>query len=265
MKTQTIGRALIASVMLLAAGNVSAHITYGGRDFGVLQGGNVGQSVPLTVTTISSDFGWAAATDEDFGDSHRTRAFRFNLANAGIVTLSVQATSAGFLPGFSIYSGLSHVSPNASAHDSSQLSLDYLATLGGPTKKGALVALGDWAVGNDPVYNTPGDPLSGIAIAASLRYFNYIGNAADGTTGNYGFAAGINGDGLADGFVTGTFNLAAGDYSIFVGGANLASENPGPTWTNYSSNLTLSVIPEPSSVVLSGLAGLGLVLRRRRA
>lgn len=254
----------IACIALIATGGASAHITYGGRDFGVLQGGNVGESIPLTVTTISSDFGWAAATDADFGDSHRTRAFRFNLASAGIVTLSVQATTVGFLPGFSIYSGLSHLAPNANAHDGTQATLDYLATLGGPAKKGALVALGDWAVGNDPIYNTPGDSNSGVAIAASLRYFDYIGNAADGTSANYGFAAGINGDGVADGFVTGTFNLPAGDYSIFLGGANLAGENPGPTWPAHGANLTLTVVPEPSGVLLLGISGLGLVLRRRR-
>lgn len=262
MKYQSISLACIA---LLASGNASAHITYTGRDFGVIQGGNVGQSVPLTVTNISSDFGWAAATDADFGDSHRTRAFRFNLANAGIVTLAVQATTVGFLPGFSIYTGLSHLAPNANAHDGAQVSLDYLATLGGPIKKGALVALDDWAIGNNPIYNTPGDPLSGISVAASLRLFDYIGNAADGTSANYGFAAGINGDGVADGFVTGTFNLAAGDYSIFLGGANLASENPGPTYPAHGANLTLSVIPEPSSTLLVALSGLGLALRRRRA
>ena len=264
MKSRPIKSLYIVAGVLLGAIDASAHITYNGRDFGVIQGGNVGQSIPLTVSTISSDFGWAAATDANYGDSHRTRAFRFYLANAGIVTLGVQATTAGFLPGFSIYSGLAHLAPSASSHDGSQASLDYLGSLGSPTKVGALFALGNWAVGNDPVYNTAGEPSSGTSMPASLRYLTYIGNAADGSTANYGSAEGIHGDGVADGFVTGSFNLPAGDYSIFLGGANLASESTGPTFPSHGAGLTLSVIPEPSSALLIVLTGIGLVVRRRR-
>lgn len=252
----------IACFALSIAGRASAHISYTGRNFGVLQGGNTAESATITIANISSDFGWAASTDANYGDSHRTRAFRFQLASAGIVTLAVQATGGGFLPGFSVYSGLSHVAPELLAHDATEASLDYLATLSGPAKLGALFGLGDWAIGNDPVYNTPGDPSSGVAVAASLRYFDYVGNAADGTTANHGIAAGINGDGAADGFVTGTFNLLAGDYSIFVGGANLAGEGPGP-YPIYGSIVTVSVIPEPSSALLIALSG--LTWRRRRA
>jgi hypothetical protein len=262
MKTNKTTAAFVASLAILAAGQASAHITYSSRDFGTFAGGRNYQSVSISSNNISSDFGWAAATDDNFGDSHRTRAYRFNLASPGTVTLTVQSVTSGFLPGFTIYSGLSHLAPNAPAHDAALASLNYLGTLPGPTKVGALFALGDWAIGNDPVYNTPNDPLSGIAVAASLRYFGYLGNAADGTTANYGFAAGINGDGVADGFVTGSFDLAAGDYSIFVGGANLAGE--GPVYSNQAANLTLTVIPEPSGSLLLGLAGTGLALRRRR-
>jgi hypothetical protein len=263
MKTNKAITAFAASLTILAIEQAHAHIGYGGRDFGVYTGGGNYQTGTISVTNISSDFGWAAATDANYGDTHRTRAFRFNLASPGTVVLTVQG-GAGLLPGVSLYSGLAHLSPNAAAHDSAVLSVSYLSGLPGPTKVGALNALDDWAIGNDPVYNTPNDPLSGVAIAASLRYFDYIGHVADGTSANYGFAAGINGDGVADGFVTGSFDLPAGDYSFFVGGANLASESPGPTWAPFGATVSVTAIPEPSGALLIGMAGLGLVLRRRR-
>lgn len=158
--------------------------------------------------------------------------------------------------------------PVALAHDSSALSLEILGELSGPLKAGALFGLGNWEIGNDPAYNIPGDTLSSITVAASRRSFSYMGNTADGTSGNYGVAAGINGDGIADGFVTGTFSLPAGYYSVFVGGANISTEGPPPaipvTYANYASTLTLSTIPEPSNCLLIGLTGLGLAFLRRR-
>jgi hypothetical protein len=58
-----------------------------------------------------------------------------------------------------------------------------------------------------------------------LASFTYIGHAADGTAANFGNAPGIEGDGTADGFLTATFlDLAPGDYSFFVGGADYASQ-----------------------------------------
>ncbi len=260
MKTRTIA----ASLVILAIGQAHAHIGYGGRDFGTYNGGdNYQTKPPITISNISSDFGWAAATDADFGDSHRTRAFRFNLASPGIIVLTLVG-GAGFLPGLSLYGGLGHLAPEQGSHDSAVLSQQYLAGLPGPTKTGSLNALGDWAIGNDPSYNTPLDPLSGVLYAASLKYFDYIGHVADGTSANYGFAPGTNGDGVADGFVTATFDLAAGDYSFFVGGANLASESPGPTWPAYGATVSLTVIPEPSGMLLLGISALGMVICRRR-
>jgi hypothetical protein len=252
-----------AAFAVLAIGQAHAHIGYGGRDFGVYAGGGNYQTGMISVSNISSDFGWAAATDANFGDSHRTRAFRFNLASPGTVILTVQG-GVGFLPGVSLYGGLGHLAPFQGSHDSAVLSQAYLAGLPGPVKVGAFNALDDWAIGNDPTYAVPGDPLSGVVHEASLRYFDYVGHVADGTSANYGLVPGINGDGIADGYVTASFDLAAGDYSFFVGGANLASESPGPTWAAYGATVSLTAIPEPSGGLLIGMAGLGLVLRRRR-
>lgn len=263
MKTNKTIAALAASLTILAIGQAHAHIGYSGRDFGVYAGGENYQTGTISVTNISSDFGWAAATDANFGDSHRTRAFRFNLASPGTVILSIQG-GVGFLPGVSVYGGLGHLAPEQGSHDSALLSQSYLADLPGPTKVGSMNALDDWAIGNDPTYNIPLDPLSGVLYPASLKSFDYFGNVADGTSANYGSAAGINGDGVADGFVTGSFALPAGDYSFFVGGANLASESPGPTWAPFGATVSVTVIPEPSGSMLVVLSGMGLVMRRRR-
>jgi hypothetical protein len=262
MKT-TVSIPLLIAVTL---GTASAHISYTNRDLGTFSPGN-----EMTSSTksgnISSTFGWAYSTDDDLGDSHRNRAFRFTLLNPGQVMISVQRTGIGniLLPALTVYSGLSHLPPDALAHDSSALSLTHLASLGGTQpKQGAFNALGGWSIGNDDVYNTPGEPLSGIAVPASLRSFVYQGNAADGTSANFGSAVGINGDGLADGFVSGTFNLPAGDFTIMVGGAEYLTTPPGGTYTSYAANVTLSVIPEPSSAIMGLGALLAFACRRQR-
>jgi hypothetical protein len=169
-----------------------------------------------------------------------------------------------FLPAFSLFSGLAQGSPEALAHDSSNLSV---ASRPGGTE-GSFRSLTDWSIGNDPTYNTAGDPTSGVLYAARLAYFTYIGHAADGTSANFGNAAGIVGDGTADGFVTATFSgLVAGDYSLFVGGANYslqATEGP-TTFPTYGANVTVGLVPEPSTsfLLLGGAAFLGLLRRRR--
>lgn len=260
--------ASIIIMSALAGGSASlGHITYTGRDFGVLSPGYETTSVTKS-GSISSTFGWAYSADADYGDSHRNRAFRFTLATAGQITLSVQRTGAEniLLPALSIYSGLAHIAPDALDHDATPLSVAYLTGLFGPgVAQGSFNALGDWAIGNDDVYNTPGDPLSGVAVPASLSFFTYMGNAADGDSSNYGSAAGIHGDGIADGFVTASFNLPAGDYTIMVGGAEMYSGDlPAGPYTSYAADVTLSVIPEPSVALLAVVAGMGWVLRRRR-
>jgi hypothetical protein len=109
----------------------------------------------------------------------------------------------------------------ALAHDSSALSVSSR----GNSTEGSFRALVDWSIANDPTYVTAGNADSGILILARLASFTYIGHAADGTAANFGNAPGIEGDGTADGFLTATFlDLAPGDYSFFVGGADYAAQ-----------------------------------------
>ena len=260
---------LMACGILAIAGNKAlAHVGYSGRDFGTLMynSDGSGKTVTIATQTISSGFGWADATDTDWGDSHRGRFFRFTLSEAGDVQITAQRYDllGTFLPAFSLYSGLGQLSPEQGGHDSATFSINNRPV----GTEGSLRALGNWSIGNDPTYNTAGDPTSGILYAPRLAYFTYIGHAADGTSANFGNAAGINGDGFADGFVTASFSgLSAGEYSFFVGGANYALQaTEGPTaFPTYGANVTVGLVPEPSTgFLLLGGAALLALLRRRK-
>jgi len=126
-----------AATALLLAGSVhpvEAHISYSGRDFGTVTTGST-----IAGQAVSSSFGWADATDLNWGDSHRMRAYRFTLAAPTSVTITAQrqnltiGTATGqqtgghdvLLPAFSLYAGLSHPS-SPLAHDNSTLSVEWL-------------------------------------------------------------------------------------------------------------------------------------------
>ena len=265
---------LVACTVLAIAGTKAlAHVGYSGRDFGTLMYNSDGSSKTVTIATqtISSGFGWADATDTDWGDSHRGRFFRFTLSGTGDVQITAQrnllgtGTTGTLLPAFSLYSGLGQLAPEQGGHDSAQYSIDNRQV----GTEGSLRALGNWSIGNDPTYNTAGNPTSGILYAPRLAFFNYIGNAADGNSANYGTAAGIFGDGTADGYLTATFTgLAAGDYSLWVGGANygLQTVETGPsTFPTYGVTVTAALVPEPStgSLLLGGVTLLTLLRRSR--
>ena len=255
--------------------NASAHISYTNRNFGTLVIGAPASSI--NNQTMSSAFGWADATDSDWGDSHRGRFFRFTLSTTASVMVSVQRNSSGtgtvetFLPGISVYSGLAQRANNegvdqggtfrteALAHDGAALSVSARGSA-----EGSLQTLANFSIGNDPTYVVAGNQTSGILIPARLANFTYIGHAADGTSDNFGNVPGINGDGNADGFVTATFNdLAAGDYSLFVGGANYAAQltETGPTYPTYGVNVSVQAVPEPSTWALIAL-GFGFLAWR---
>ena len=267
----------VASAVLIGAGqNASAHISYSGRNFGTLEVG--GGAVVIGNQTISSSFGWADATDSDWGDSHRGRFFRFKLSSTASVVITVARNSGGnqtagngtansFLPAVSLYSGLAQgtVSVNqtlgngtvvarteALSHDTAPLSVSSR----GNGTEGSFRALNNWSIGNDPTYVTAGDSTSRILIADRLASFTYIGHAADGTAANYGNAPGIEGDGTADGFLTATFvDLPPGDYSFFVGGADYDKQNVQvgtyPTYGVYVSAQAIAPTPSVSQQTAS--------------
>lgn len=252
-------RLFVLAAAAAASVPAAAHIGYGGRNFGSLQADSF---TTISNQAVSGNYGWADATDADFGDSHRSRAFRFHLdstltleitaaANAGATATSI----GGLLPGFSLYEGLAHVAPASADHDGAAITLDYLSGLPGVAKEGAWVATGDWRIGND----------GNAAQPAALSSFRFVGYAVDGDAGNFGSAAGLVGDGLADGTVTARFTLGPGDYSLFVGGADYAAQ-ASAALPSYGLAVTVAAVPEPGTTALL-LAGLGLVggLARRRA
>jgi hypothetical protein len=273
---------LSMAATLSALSTASAHIGYSGRDFGSFSASGSDAPVLLSSNTVVGNYGWASATDANLGDSHKLRAFKFRLLNTGIITLEVQGldsiisdvpVSALAHPGFSIFRGLAA----SRSHDFSAASSAYnnetygsngnwptqtrngniYPILGAPNWEGSVKALDNWAVGVD-----------GAAVDSQLSYFTYIGNAADGTSALFGTAPGINGDGNADGTLSRSFALSAGDYSIFVGGAQyFGTSNAGAdTTTSFAFNTTLSVavIPEPSTYALFGLGALLITVAYRR-
>lgn len=240
----------VSGLLTLASLPASAHVSYSGRNLGTYA--DAGGSMMISNQTVSSNFGWADGLDADFGDSHRLRAFRFTLTEATTVTFTAEAYAAatpvslgGLLPGFSIYSGLAHIAPFQADHDGAAATVAYLASLPGVPKEGAFRAMNDWQMTNDA-----GDPFS---------VFTYMGSAFD---------ADLNG------MASGSFTLAAGDYSVFVGGVNYVAQiGAMAPYPNYGLRVTLNVaavpapVPEPETwaMLLAGLGLVGWAARRRQA
>jgi hypothetical protein len=282
MKTYKHILAIISMAFIATLSSASAHISYSGRDFGSFSASGSDAPVLLSSKTVLGNYGWASATDANLGDSHKLRAFKFKLLNTGLVTLEIQGldsiisnvpVSALAHPGFSIFKGLAE----SASHDFSAASRAYndrtygpngnwptttkngniYPNPGAPNWEGSVKALDNWAVGVD-----------GAAVDSQLSYFTYVGNAADGTSSIFGTATGINGDGNADGTLSRSFVLSAGEYSIFVGGAQYfgTSNDGADTTTSFAFNATLSVavIPEPSTYALFGLGALLITFAYRR-
>lgn len=238
----------ILAVLALATASVaSAHITYTNRNFGALS-----ETVTtISNQTVSSSFGWADATDSDYGDSHRGRFFKFHLNDPATVQIVVQRNSLGtgpqntFLPAFSIFQGLASGAPEQAPHDGAAFSIASRPV----GTEGSARALVDWSCGNDETYVTSGNPASGVLFAPRLSNFTYMGHAADGNSGNYGSAPGISGDGLADGFVSGNFALPAGDFTLWVAGANYDGQlSEGPTtFPTFGVTVSAGINPLPVS------------------
>ncbi len=257
----------LIAAMILTGSSLKAHISYSAgstRDLGTFSVTGLESAVTKS-NQVTSNFGWSSGTDANLGDTHKLRGLRFTLLNTGLVTIKVEGLAGGSLtalsnPGFSLYKGLAHVAPSQLDHDTSEISEAYNnATYGVGNWQGSFNALGDWKIGNDYDGVTP----------ASLSSFTYVGNAADGTSALFGTAPGINGDGNANGTLSGTFALSPGDYSIFVGGAEyFGSSNTatGVSGSNFAFNTTLSVavIPEPSTYALFALGAMVLTAAYRR-
>lgn len=240
---------LLAGITSLPA---MAHVGYTGRNFGTFDGSHATSTIANQAVT--GNYGWIDGTDSDYGDAHKTLAYRFTLTQPTNVMLSFESRvftpPAGgnpvfgeLAPGFSLYQGLAHLAPMKVDYDSSEISKanrpDYA--------EGSFRALNDWKIGNDP------DSVNDIP--PSLGFFKYVGSAYDGT--------GFGSDGVADGKISHTFmNLVAGDYSVFLGGSDyLAQDISNPNLLSkygVTGTLAAGVVPEPRAYAML-LAGLGLI------
>lgn len=260
-------KTLLAVALLSLTQSAWAHVSYSGRDFGTFSG-LVDVSNTISNQTVTGNYGWADAADGVLGDSHKGRAFRFTLSNEAWVSFSVAAnptaTAAsigGLLPGFSIYSGLAAVTP----FSGTQTSADYdfnaaseawrtawaQANLGaGKTAAdtdGSWNAVGDFKMGGD------GDVVTGNDFS-QLSSFIYKASASSTTNS-----------------VTGKFLLGAGNYTIFVGGNDIANKaDPINSLRAFGMTATINVsaVPEPENMALlmAGLSVIGWqVLRNNKA
>jgi hypothetical protein len=280
----------LAVALLAAAGSSLAHISYTGRNLGTLV---TGSNVTIGNQAITSNYGWidaadsalsfdpnlatmrdlalAAGADVDdihvgfgvdnlyLGDNHKSRAYRLHLDSALTVTFTAQAKAnataasiGGLLPGFSVYKGLAAAAPfsapQASAdYDFSVASQAWRASFaqtaagtgfGTGATQGSWNALGDFYIGGD------GEPAGSLAV---LTHFQYVGHGMD---------ADLDGDASA------TLLLGPGDYTVFVGGMDLANKGSANAARAFGVSLNVSAVPEPSTWLLL-LAGVPLLAARR--
>lgn len=215
------------------------------------------------LASVSGNFGWIDGTDADWGDTHKLAVYQFTLTGVADIQLSFEQAVAlggrnGLTPGFSLYEGFVHdpASPGGPDHDFSAGSIFIRDTdSGGAITEGAFRALHDWRITNES------DPS---VVPPSV--LTYVGHAYDGNQ-DYGTGIIPGGDGLLDHVVTQNFHLAAGDYTVFVGGSDYASQFAAVKSMGINGSISVvSAVPEPETyaMLLMGLGLMGVVSHRRK-
>ena len=277
---------VVGGVCTLLLGTVqpaAAHMAF--NDAGTFSGTDI-----LTYSRTAGsyyDFGWAAGTDADLGDSHQlgpgSRMFFFTLTQPGLVDLSVIQNTEGLDPTFTVYAGklprlahddtladlLTPVDPVTFEPIQSVIDADpsglYLKHSGyrdtlNHTYEGQFDAFGSWSMANDAGEHSTLEyviAVSGTSDSDPSRGLSWGGN------GNHDTAVGT-GESLLE------YYLQPGIYSVAVAGERCSDESsPLCGGIQHTATFTLRVqpVPVPAAVWLfgSGLAGLVGVMRRRQS
>ena len=277
---------VVGGVCTLLLGTVqpaAAHMAF--SDAGTFSGTDI-----LTYSRTAGsyyDFGWAAGTDADLGDSHQlgpgSRMFFFTLTQPGLVDLSVIQNTEGLDPAFTVYAGklprlahddtladlLTPVDPVTFEPIQSVIDADpsglYLKHSGyrdtlNHTYEGQFDAFGSWSMANDAGEHSTLEyviAVSGTSDSDPSRGLTWGGN------GNHDTAVGT-GESLLQHY------LQPGIYSVAVAGERCSDESsPLCGGIQHTATFTLRVqpVPLPAAVWLfgSGLAGLVGVMRRRQS
>lgn len=211
---------------------------------------------------VKSSFGWADATDADWGDSHMGSWVNFNISQAAGAWVSINVAADGINqyingdpnnpsrlgnlnPGFSLYRGLV---PH-DAHDGATAGLQPSDPQYG--KEGAWQALANTTMGNDD-----GD-------INTLEYLTHVGTVN-------GSASSVQLDGF---FLTpGNYSLAIGgtcyDQNQCVGAFNIFHPDAEEIARGYNISVTVSSVapvplPAAAWLMMSGVIGiLGFGKRR---
>ncbi|ANE53822.1 hypothetical protein [Methylomonas sp. DH-1] len=268
--------ALLAAAGLVAfAPPATAHISYG--DLGSLSA--VGDSATMSRGRFSR-FGWIAGTGDSLGDSHElasaTGFFKFNLAQAANVQISVTAASAQMNPAFSVYAGLlpSH-SHDYDGHDplaSYDDNLLYTASAHDRRPDDPLISHcipagydNNGAVLTDPVSGYPvlvenpawnvADPnLNGLSPAQWYAQ-NYQAHDGYRDTLNFTTLGGLKYEAEVGGWVPANFDVLNGSFDGFSGQfdafGNWSMANGDGEWSriDYISSVSSTACAGPNCVV----------------
>lgn len=250
---------IIASVVVLVgmvfAGQANAHVGYRSLDV----------NNPFT-DSVTSDFGWYEGTQPTLANSHDLRWFTFSLAQASYVDISVASLGAGDFTASS-----RTVTGGAGSAFTSVGDLDVAISLfSGVVPDNSVESVTD-VNGTLNGFPVPGQGITTIGTNAGPfgAGINTLTNTGGDTSSiSYLMHANDFGSGL-DEALNHVF-LAAGQYTLLVGGASLPLfDVDGITLLNdgtYGVVASLSVqpVPVPGAVWLFGSAMAGLIGFGRR-
>lgn len=241
LDSSTPAQGLALALALAAALPAAAAITAGdpnpggiGYAFQATLGANETASQQSHVGAWSwEDQSLFGAGEDPVGWTHTSNWYSLTLAADSLFTLTVQRDATvpiaegGFRPVDAMYPSFSIWAglDNDAMPDDVALSLGYAAV--------------DLPIQDHHTYDNNGPVL----WAEDITYLDSLGNTTLET-------------------ISRTWNLPAGQYSVVIG-SNAPSESSPPR-QGYLATFSTAPVPEPATTGLAALAGLGLILRRRR-